>query len=157
MLINQTKTREQTMKHFAKKHLKKLMIGTLSLSLLVGLTGCGKTPEERAEKFASRISDKLELNESQEVLLDELKDKALSASKTLRADKQTMHTDFINLMSLNSIEVEQMNQFTDTNIELLHASIKSVVPSFVAFHASLDAEQKEKVVTFITKHKKERD
>ncbi len=143
------------MKQFAKKHLKKLIIGTLSLSLLVGLTGCGKTPEEKAEKFAARVSDKLELNDTQQVLLDELKEKALAASQNLKANKQTMHTDFVDLISLNSIAPEKMNQFTDNKIELLHASIKTVVPSFVAFHASLNEEQKEKVITFITKHKKD--
>lgn len=145
------------MKLFTKKHFKKLIAGTFAVSLLIGLTGCGKTPAERAEKFADRVSDKLELNETQDALLSTLKDKALEASLTLKQNKQSMHADFEDLISLNSIDQEQMEQFTDTNIELLHASIKSVVPSFIAFHASLDSEQKQQVIDFISKHKKDRD
>lgn len=145
------------MKLFNKKHLKKLLIGSLAFSLFLGLTGCNKSPEERADKFADRVSDKLELNQAQEALLIDLKNNALEASLALKANKQTMHSDFEDLISLNSIDQEQMNQFTDTNIELLHASIKSVVPSFVAFHASLNDEQKQQVIDFINKHKKDRD
>lgn len=145
------------MKLFNKKHLKKLLIGSLAFSLFLGLTGCNKSPEERADKFADRVSDKLELNQAQEALLIDLKNSALEASLALKANKQTMHSDFEDLISLNSIDQEQMNQFTDTNIELLHASIKSVVPSFVAFHASLNDEQKQQVIDFINKHKKDRD
>lgn len=145
------------MKLFNKKHLKKLLIGSLAFSLFLGLTGCNKSPEERADKFADRVSDKLELNQAQEALLIDLKNNALEASLALKANKQTMHSDFEDLISLNSIDQEQMNQFADTNIELLHASIKSVVPSFVAFHASLNDEQKQQVIDFINKHKKDRD
>ena len=145
------------MKLFNKKHLKKLFIGSLAFSLFLGLTGCNKSPEERADKFADRVSDKLELNQAQEALLIDLKNSALEASLALKANKQTMHSDFEDLISLNSIDQDQMNQFTDTNIELLHASIKSVVPSFVAFHASLNDEQKQQVIDFINKHKKDRD
>lgn len=143
------------MKLFAKKHLKKLLVGTFALSLIVGLTGCGRTPEERADRFADRVSDKLELNDSQQELFNTLKETALKASLELKSNKQGMHTDFVELISLNSIEPDEMTQFTDKNIALLHAGIKSIVPSFVAFHASLDEEQKQKVITFITKHKKD--
>ena len=145
------------MNTFIKKHIKKVMVATLSLGLLVGLAGCGKTPQERADKFAARVSDKLELNETQEALLSTLKDNALAASLDLKKSKQGIHSDFIELISLNSIPAEKMNQFTDDNMALIQAKIKSVIPSFVAFHASLNAEQKEEVITFITEHKKNRD
>jgi hypothetical protein len=153
MVVNQINTLEIKMKLFAKKHLKKLLVGTLALTLIMGLTGCGRTPEEKATRFADRVSDKLALNDDQRILLDSLKDNALQVSLELKSNKQLMQTGFIELISLNSIEETEMLQFTDQNIALLHAGIKSIVPHFVAFHASLDDEQKQKVITFITKHK----
>ena len=143
------------MKHFTVKAIKKLMLITLPMSMLVGLSGCDRTPEERADKFAARISSKLDLNESQEALLNTLKETALKASIDLQGSKDVMHKDFINLMSLNSIEPTELEEFTGQNITLLHQNIKRIMPSFIAFHASLDEEQKEKVIAFISKHRRD--
>ena len=142
------------MKYINKKSLTSLGLITLALTMVLGLSACRSTPEEKAEFVSERISDELELNESQQALLNDLKDKALLAGKTMKDNKQEMKSNLVALISQPSIDHDQITVFMDSAMDAMHTSVDDVVPSFIAFHASLTEEQKAQVVDFIENHRK---
>ena len=142
------------MKYINKKSLSALGMITLALTMVLGLSACRSTPAEKAEFVSERISDELELNESQKALLNTLKDKALLAGKTMKDNKQEMKSSLVALISQPSIDHDQITLFMDSAMASMHTSVDDVIPSFIAFHASLTEEQRTQVVDFIESHKK---
>lgn len=142
------------MKYLNKKSLSALGMAALALTMVLGLSACRSTPEEKAEFVSERISDKLELNESQQALLNNLKDKALLAGKTMKDNKQEMKSNLVTLISQPSIDHDQITAFMDSAMASMHTSVDDVIPSFIAFHASLSEAQKAQVVDFIESHRK---
>ena len=142
------------MKYINKKSLSGLGMAALALTMVLGLSACRSTPEEKAEFVSERISDELELSESQQALLSNLKDKALLAGKAMKDNKQEMKSNLVALISQPSIDHDQITLFMDSTLASMHTGADDVIPSFIAFHASLTEEQKTQVVEFIESHRK---
>ena len=142
------------MKYLNKKSLSALGMAALALTMVLGLSACRSTPEEKAEFVSERISDKLELSESQQALLNNLKDKALLAGKTMKDNKTEMKSKLVALISQPSIDHDQITLFMDSAMATMHTGVDDVIPSFIAFHASLSEEQKTQVIDFIESHRK---
>lgn len=142
------------MKYINKKSLSALGMAALALTMVLGLSACRSTPEEKAEFVSERISDKLELSESQQALLNNLKDKALLAGKTMKDNKTEMKSKLVALISQPSIDHDQITLFMDSAMATMHTGVDDVIPSFIAFHASLSEEQKTQVIDFIESHRK---
>jgi GTPase len=66
-------------------HIMTLLIG---FAVLIIITGCHKTPEQRAEHVVSRISDKLDLNETQKTKLNAIKDEFMAKAPAMRAARE---------------------------------------------------------------------
>ena len=145
------------MKYLNKKSLSALGMAALALTMVLGLSACRSTPEEKAEFISERISDELELNDTQQTLLNTLKDKALLASKTMKDNKKEMKSNLVTLISQPSIDHDQITLFMDSTMASMHTSVDDVIPSFIAFHASLSEEQKTQVINFIESHRKHHD
>ncbi len=143
------------MKYINKKSLSGLGMAALALTMVLGLSACRSTPEEKAEFVSERISDELELTETQKALLNTLKDKALLAGKTMKDNKKEMKGNFVALISQPSIDHDQITLLMDTAMASMHTRADDVIPSFIAFHASLTEEQKTQVVNFIESHRKD--
>ena len=142
------------MKYINKKSLSALGMAALALTMVLGLSACRSTPEEKAEFVSERISDKLELNETQQTLLNTLKDKALLAGKSMKDNKTEMKGNLVALISQPSLDHDQITLFMDSAIASMRTNVDDVIPSFIAFHASLTEEQKTQVVEFIESHRK---
>ncbi len=145
------------MKYLNKKSLSALGMAALALTMVLGLSACRSTPEEKAEFISERISDELELNDTQQTLLNTLKDKALLAGKTMKDNKKEMKSNLVTLISQPSIDHDQITLFMDSTMASMHTSVDDVIPSFIAFHASLSEEQKTQVINFIESHRKHHD
>jgi len=140
------------MKFLNTKSLSGVTAMVATLALVLGLSACGSTPEEKAEHITDRISSKLDLNETQQALLQVLKDDALVAAKNMKENKTQMKTEFIELMGQQSIDESQLTQFMDQATLALTTNITGATPSFIAFHASLNDEQRAQIVNFMNKH-----
>ena len=66
---------------------KKWIAAVCTIALVLGLSACRSTPEERADHISERISSELNLNQQQQVLLNTLKTNALAAGKAMKEDK----------------------------------------------------------------------
>ncbi len=84
------------MKDCSKKGIMgKLLAGIVMLCF--GFTGCSRTPAEKAEWVTNKITDKLDLDEQQQILLVDLKDSVMKLNKH---HKQNKSEGFKNLKSI---------------------------------------------------------
>jgi len=76
-----------------KKGLYLSLIAFLLISV-AGFAGCRRhSPDQKAEFMVDYISETLDLNESQQTHLDQIKDEMLEKGIQMRADKAAMHSD----------------------------------------------------------------
>ena len=126
-----------------------LAIGALIFT--AALTGCKMTPEERASKATSYVSDKLDLNETQRADFKRLADLAVVDFKAMSASRQEL---------AGEIEKQALVEKADTTaIKKLVAAqhtkrleISNIWTDRIAeFHSKLSPEQKQKALKLMQK------
>lgn len=141
---------------------KKITISGLSavLAAAVLLTGCGPrsrhkaAPEKKAAYAVKIITSKLDLTDTQEAKLKEMKDELLAALKSEKTNMEKSRNKSIALLKKEKItraEVEKI--FSDR--EKQFSRIKPLlIEKITEFHALLTPNQREELVKLAEKHKK---
>ena len=130
-----------------------LSLGVIAGGLLA-FAGCNKcrSPEARADKMAGYISSKLDLNETQEGKLNELKDAILEARSRHHAEKKQALNDIKGWIGQESLNENEIKAWMDTKVESkkkkLDSEFPNIYPKLAAFHASLNAEQRTEAVSY---------
>jgi hypothetical protein len=140
------------MKNVRKKGIiGKVLAGFGVLFLMMSMTSCSKTPEEKAEWVVKKIQKKLELNENQNALLLELKESVIKLRlehKDKKDEKFTLIKEAILSDRIDPMEIiDKVKNKIDTKAP-------KILQNLSAFHASLTLEQKQKVVSLLEKRNK---
>lgn len=129
-----------------------LIIAALGLSV-----SCkNKTPEQRAQFVMRKIERKLDLNEKQKEKLEKVKDRMLVIYKQKKSNKEDFHKDVKKLLIQDKMSEVEVKSLLDRKRNHIDTLLPEVLPEIIDFHASLDLEQKEKLVKFIDKLSKRR-
>jgi hypothetical protein len=136
---------------------KRIGVGLIILSLILGITACGAHhgPHHIDQaKMMKRITKKLDLNENQQGKLQVV----LQSASKFRESMQLNHTELSGSLNENfrsaQLNIEALNmQFEDIEAEL-SSFRKTMVSDYAAFHASLDDTQREKLATKFEKMSK---
>ena len=137
-----------------KKGLYILLIGML-ISGVALFSGCRRHSHgHKAEFMVDYISETLDLNESQQAQLDQIKDELMAKAQQMHADKESMHAELV--AQLRSEEIDQMR--VKAVIAEHRAQMDEIVDLIVVrlaeFHKTLTPEQKEKLISKIETFKK---
>ena len=137
-----------------KKGLYFLLIGML-ISGVALFSGCRRHSHgHKAEFMVDYISETLDLNESQQAQLDQIKDELMEKAQLMHADKASMHAELV--AQLRSAEIDQ--ELVKAKIAEHRAKMDEIVDLIVIrlaeFHKTLTAEQKEKLIAKIETFKK---
>lgn len=136
------------------KTLKKLTIITLTGALLFGMTACfNHNPEERAEWMTERIASELELDENQKGKLITLRAEIMNAHRMLQDDRESSSDDIKTLVASEKMDKEAVRALFDRRHKKAEQLAGPVLDKLVDFHASLNAEQKQKIIEFMEEHK----
>ena len=137
-----------------KKGLYVLLIGILISG--VGLfSGCRRHSHgHKAEFMVDYISETLDLNESQQTQLEQIKDEVMTKARQMHADKESMHEELV--AQLRSEEIDQVRVKAVIAERRAHMDeiIDLVVVRLAEFHKTLTPEQKEKLIAKIETFKK---
>jgi hypothetical protein len=142
-----------------KKMFKRFKVIPVLVAITIAsitLVACGHrhfSPEERAEWVTERISDHLDLNAAQLAKLNAVTEEYLADQKQFKQG----HVELIDQL-IAEVKSPALNQDTLLNIiETRKAAFESMAPRVIArladFHASLNDEQKEKIVKKLEKIK----
>ena len=137
-----------------KKGLYILMV-TLLIGGVAGFTGCRRhSHAHKAEFMVDYISETLDLTESQQEQLNQIKDEVMAEAKEMHANKESMHAELV--AQLRSEEIDQA--LVKARIAEHRAKMDQIIDLLVVriaeFHKTLTPEQKEKLVAKLETFKK---
>ena len=137
-----------------RKGLYILLIGILISG--VGLfSGCRRHSHgHKAEFMVDYISEALDLNESQQAQLDQIKDELMAKAKGMHADKESLHEELVTQLRSKEIDQVRVKAVIAEHREKMDEIIDLVVVRLAEFHKTLTAEQKEKLIAKIETFKK---
>ena len=136
---------------------KGLFISMVALLIvgIAGLSGCRRhSHAHKAEFMVDYITETLDLNESQQEQLNQIKDEVMTEAKEMHANKESMHAELV--AQLRSEEIDQA--LVKARIEEHRAKMDQIIDLLVVriaeFHKTLTPEQKEKLVAKLETFKK---
>ena len=137
-----------------KKGLYTLLIGML-ISGLAMFSGCRRNSHgHKAEFMVDYISEALDLNESQQAQLDQIKDELMAKAKGMHADKESMHEELVTQLRSEEIDQARVKAVIAEHRAKMDEIIDLVVVRLAEFHKTLTPEQKEKLIAKIETFKK---
>ena len=133
---------------------KTIITGTviaLSLSLLF-FAGCRQRGHHKGAEFMiDYMSEALDLTDAQQAQLEDIKDEMFAKAKELHDQKKAQHEEFMTLVQAEAIDPVQLKSMIAGHRAKMDEVVELAVDRVVAFHATLSAEQKEKLVEKIEK------
>ena len=137
-----------------KKGLYLSIIVVLTLSV-AGLAGCRRhSPGQKAEFMMDYVSETLDLDESQQAHLDQIKDELLEKGMQMRADKAAMHGELVAQLRSEAIDPDRLKAMVTEHRVKLEALIDLGIIRLAEFHKTLTPEQREKLVAKLESFKK---
>ena len=137
-----------------KKGLHILMIGML-ISGIALFSGCRRHSHgHKAEFMVDYISETLDLNESQQTQLDQIKDELMIKVRQMHDDKASMHEELVAQLRSEEIDQVRVKALIAEHRARMDEIVDLVVTRLGEFHRTLTPEQKEKLVAKIETFKK---
>ena len=137
-----------------KKGLYLSIIAVLLLGL-AGLSGCRRhSPEHKAEFIMDYVSESLDLNDSQQAHLVQIKDELMEKGLQMHADKAAMHEEFVAQLRSEEIDQARIQAMVATRRAQMDELIDLGIVRLAEFHKTLTPEQREKLVAKLESFKK---
>ena len=137
-----------------KKGLHILLIGML-ISGVAMFSGCRRHSHgHKAEFMVDYISETLDLNESQQAQLDQIKDDLMAKARQMHADKESMHGELVAQLRSEEIDQVRVKAVIAEHRAQMDEIVDLIVVRLAEFHKTLTPEQKEKLVSKIETFKK---
>jgi len=137
-----------------KKGLYSLLIGML-ISGVALFSGCRRHSHgHKAEFMVDYISETLDLNESQQAQLDQIKDEFMAKAQQMHTDKESMHEEVVAQLRSEEIDQARVKAVIAEHRAQMDDIVDLVVLRLAEFHKTLTPEQKEKLIAKIETFKK---
>ena len=125
------------------------------ISSLGFFSGCRRHSHgHKVEFMVDYISETLDLNESQQTQLNEIKDEVLLKAKEMHADKDSMREEMIVQLRREEIDQVRVKSLIAEHRAKMDEMIDLLVERISEFHRTLSPEQKEKLVAKIETFKR---
>ncbi|HBE93256.1 MAG TPA: hypothetical protein DDW55_12325 [Gammaproteobacteria bacterium] len=140
----------------AKRTIIYMAAGALLVS---GVVACNHgmhfgSPEERGEWMVQKITKELNLNETQESRLVDVKDVFLDARKTMRGNRVQHSADVIAMLNQPTFDRDMANAIVSQYIETVNSRAPVIIDAIGNFYDSLDDAQRAELREFV-EHKME--
>jgi len=130
------------------------VIGLL-VSGVAMLSGCRRhSHAHKAEFLVDYISETLDLNESQQAQLEQIKDELMAKAQEMHADKASMQAELVTQLRSEEIDQVRVKALVAEHRAKMDEIIDLIVVRLAAFHKTLTPEQKEKLIAKIETFKK---
>jgi Spy/CpxP family protein refolding chaperone len=123
----------------------------MTLSALV-VTGCYRTPEQRAEHFIQHMAKELKMNDTQKAKLEKIKDEFLAKRPEMAIMREETLKEANELMRSPEINKSKLDALTAKNQAQADEMIRFVSTKFAEIHDMLTPEQRDQLATMIEKH-----
>ena len=114
--------------------------------------GCRKRdPEARINHMAEHIKDKLDLNESQALLLDSLRDEVRAVAAAFKTESGTHLNALITQVTQPDLDQAAIAKMVGDHRGTIDRHMPALLTKLAAFHKSLNDAQKQELVEYLEK------
>jgi Spy/CpxP family protein refolding chaperone len=130
---------------------KRTIIYITGIALITtSIVACNRgTPEERGERMVQKVSDELELTETQQARLTEVKNEFIGLRKTMRSNREQTKTDLQAMLKQPTLDRTKANSIVNQHIETIHSRSPVIIDAIGNFYDSLDDTQRAELREFI--------
>ena len=130
---------------------KRTIIYITGIALITtSIVACNRgTPEERGEKMVQKVTEELELTETQQARLTEVKNEFLETRKTMRSNREQTKTDIQAMLQQPTFDRNKANSIVNQHIETIHSRSPVIIDAIGDFYDSLDDTQRAELREFI--------
>jgi Spy/CpxP family protein refolding chaperone len=107
-----------------------------------------------SEFIVDYISETLDLNDSQQAQLNQIKDEVMTKARQMRTDKESMREEFVAQLRSEEIDEMRVKAVIAAHRAQMDEVVDLIVDRLSEFHKTLTPEQKEKLVAKIETFKK---
>lgn len=121
------------------------IIGIIGLALIGGAVACShhyKDPEQRAQWMQGKISDELNLNETQQAKLQNLFTVMMQVRQEMKAEFADDHQNIDKLLQHPTLDRGQMLSMVNKHTASMNENAPRVIDAMADFYDSLDEQQR---------------
>ena len=132
-----------------------ILLVVVLISSLGFFSGCRRhSHAHKAEFMVDDITETLDLDESQQTQLNEIKDEVMLKAKQMHTDKESMREELIVQLRSEQIDQVRVKALIAEHRAKMDEIIDLLVERLSEFHRTLSSEQKEKLVAKIETFKR---
>ena len=132
-----------------------ILLVVVLISSLGFFSGCRRhSHAHKAEFMVDYITETLDLDESQQTQLNEIKDEVMLKAKQMHTDKESMREELIVQLRSEQIDQVRVKALIAEHRAKMDEIIDLLVERLSEFHRTLSSEQKEKLVAKIETFKR---
>jgi Spy/CpxP family protein refolding chaperone len=132
-----------------------ILLVVVLISSLGFFSGCRRhSHAHKAEFMVDYITETLDLDESQQTQLNEIKDEVMLKAKQMHVDKESMREELIVQLRSEQIDQVRVKALIAEHRAKMDEIIDLLVERLSEFHRTLSSEQKEKLVAKIETFKR---
>lgn len=137
-----------------KRITKISIIAVGALVVASSFTACShfRSPESRAQWVVEKVTDKLELTESQQIKLTALRDEVMNSRKDMRQKFGESKSQFKTLLDASTLDQKQAVSLVGSHTQFVNEQAPVLVAAFANFYDSLDLEQQAEIREFVGEH-----
>ena len=128
----------------------------LDLVIAGTLAACGHhryhDPEKRSEWFVEKVTDELELNESQQLKLANVRQEILTVRKEMQANRQSTHDDILAMLDQPQLDRQKVLSMVEQKTGSINQYAPQIVNALGEFYDSLSAEQRKELRNELREH-----
>jgi hypothetical protein len=138
---------------FGRSYRNRKMIGiAIALIGLGTMTAChSRSPEAKVDHVASKVASKLDFNDQQKVLLDDIANEIKKDMQAEKALRLSMHDELKAMIASEELDKAKAKTAIKGKIERFEGKIDKYLDKVAALHKTLNAEQKQELLGFMEK------
>ena len=138
---------------------RNIVFMTGGVLLTVGVVACNHgmhfgSAEERGEWMVQKVTNELELNQTQQARLAKVKNEFLDMRKSMRSDREQTRTDVLAMLKQPTLDRGKANEIVGQYIEKINSRSPVIIDAIGNFYDSLDDAQRAELTAFF-EHKME--
>jgi len=136
----------------------RVLVVVASLASVAAVTNCRpwkhKSPEERAEWMAKRITKELDLNDAQKQVLNKIKDEIVARMKAEKSERQQQFKEVPTLLRADTIDNGKLTAIRKRHQAHRESMEALFVEKALELHKVLTPEQRNKAADLVEKYMK---
>lgn len=136
----------------------RVLVVVATLASVAAVTNCRpwkhKSPEERAEWMAKRITKELDLNDSQKQVLNKIKDEIVAKHKAEKGNHEIQLQEMTTLLRADTIDNARLTALRKRHQAHRESMEAMFVEKTLELHKVLTPEQRNKAADLMEKHMK---